>query len=225
MSYALLVVGALVPWLATYVETGRLPSTPEQSTSELITTVFILFLGYAGLSIIRKQNTLLQEQNQQLETQSRTDGLTGLYNHRSFLDALHAEVKSAELRGNQLSLAFLDLDGFKELNDTMGHVEGDRILREVAKLLRTHLGRATDWVFRYGGDEFAVIVPGKSSGQVAQMIEPLVGDLELTSSGRCSLSAGVAQWKRGMAAGDLVKISDSAMYRAKDNRQSRVVEA
>ena len=94
-----------------------------------------------------------------LEEQATTDGLTGLYNHRFFYDRLNAEVARARRYSLQLSVLMLDLDDFKRFNDTFGHQAGDRALAEVGRLLRRQLRSGVDIACRYGGEEFAVILP------------------------------------------------------------------
>ncbi len=94
-----------------------------------------------------------------LEEQAITDGLTGLFNHRFFYDRLTAEVARARRYGLQLSLLMLDLDDFKRFNDTFGHQAGDRVLAEVGRIMREQLRRDVDVPCRYGGEEFAVILP------------------------------------------------------------------
>ena len=94
-----------------------------------------------------------------LEEQAITDGLTGLYNHRFFYDRLHAEITRARRYGFQLSLLMLDLDDFKHFNDDFGHQAGDRVLAEVGRIMREQLRRDVDIPCRYGGEEFAIILP------------------------------------------------------------------
>jgi GGDEF domain-containing protein/transcriptional regulator with GAF, ATPase, and Fis domain len=94
-----------------------------------------------------------------LEEQAITDGLTGLYNHRFFYDRLIAEVARARRYGLQLSLLMLDIDDFKRFNDTFGHQAGDRVLVEIGRIMREQLRRDVDIPCRYGGEEFAVILP------------------------------------------------------------------
>ncbi|HJW75100.1 MAG TPA: sensor domain-containing diguanylate cyclase, partial [Thermoleophilia bacterium] len=94
-----------------------------------------------------------------IEREAVTDGLTGLYNHRYFFKRLEEEVATSQRYGAPLSLLMLDLDDFKEFNDTYGHPTGDRVLREVADILRNQLRNLVDLPARYGGEEFAVILP------------------------------------------------------------------
>jgi diguanylate cyclase (GGDEF)-like protein len=94
-----------------------------------------------------------------LESQAITDGLTGLYNHRFFYDRLSAEVTRARRYGFQLSLLMLDLDDFKRFNDEFGHPAGDRVLAGVGAVLREQLRKDVDVPCRYGGEEFAIILP------------------------------------------------------------------
>ena len=94
-----------------------------------------------------------------LEEQAITDGLTGLYNHRFFYDRLDGEVKRARRYGFQFSLLMLDLDDFKSFNDEYGHQAGDRVLAEVGRIMREQLRKDVDVPCRYGGEEFAIILP------------------------------------------------------------------
>lgn len=96
---------------------------------------------------------------ERLEQQAITDGLTGLYNHRFFYDRLGAEVTRARRYGFQLSLLMLDLDDFKRFNDEFGHQAGDRVLAEVGRIMREQLRKDVDVPCRYGGEEFAIILP------------------------------------------------------------------
>ncbi len=102
--------------------------------------------------------TLLMDSMQRERELSRTDGLTGLLNWRHFTSLAESELERARRYGHPVSIAYIDLDNFKEVNDRHGHKEGDRVLRSVAGLLEENL-RSTDRVARLGGDEFAVLLP------------------------------------------------------------------
>jgi GGDEF domain-containing protein len=99
-----------------------------------------------------------QGASRRLERQADADPLTGLANHRAFHDRLRTEVERAQRYGRPLSLACLDVDGFKDVNDQFGHPAGDKVLREVAARLTT-VARTADLVARIGGDEFAILLP------------------------------------------------------------------
>ncbi len=115
-----------------------------------------LVMGLADVAAIAIVNARLYDR---LEVQAITDGLTGLYNHRFFYDRLNAEVTRSRRYGLQLSLLMLDLDDFKRFNDEFGHQAGDRVLAEVGRIMREQLRKDVDIPCRYGGEEFAVILP------------------------------------------------------------------
>jgi len=159
---------------------------------------------------------------QRAEAQSVTDDLTGLSNSRYLNAALRREAKRASRSGRPLSLLFLDLDGFKQVNDTYGHQAGSRTLAEAAGVIRG-CARETDVVARFGGDEFSLILPDTSQDgavSVATRIrERLRAACYLTSEGlsiRLTASIGVATLPDVAAsAEELLKAADTAMYRVK----------
>src|SRR5688500_76592 len=111
----------------------------------------------AGKRIVDLQNELL-ESNRRLELLSITDGLTKLHNHRHFQDELARAFEESQRYQRPLSLAMIDIDFFKKINDSYGHAAGDDVLKQVAALFRSSV-RSTDLVARYGGEEFAVMMP------------------------------------------------------------------
>jgi len=159
---------------------------------------------------------------QRAEAQSVTDDLTGLSNSRYLNAALRREAKRASRSGRPLSLLFLDLDGFKQVNDTHGHQAGSRTLAEAAGVIRG-CARETDVVARFGGDEFSLILPDTSQDgavSVASRIrERLRAACFLTSEGlsiRLTASIGVATLPDVAAsAEELLKAADTAMYKVK----------
>jgi diguanylate cyclase (GGDEF)-like protein len=162
-------------------------------------------------------------QLQRVEALSVTDDLTSLYNSRYLNQVLRRESKRASRSGRPLSLLFLDLDGFKSVNDTHGHLCGSRALVEAADVIR-RCARETDIPARFGGDEFAVILPDTGSEGAMAVAErvrerisahPFLGDagldIHLTSSIGVATLPDVAA-----SAEELVKAADTAMYRVKD---------
>ena len=180
--------------------------------------------------------------NRQLKEHSIRDGLTGLYNHSHFHDALYQSFAQAERSGLGLSLLFLDMDDFKAINDVYGHAIGDQVLKAMGQLLdnrETHpdgpqVLRASDVTARYGGEEFAVLLPDTSlegaviiAERLRQQIMALTGLPELAPlSGRdnpLSCSIGIASFPTDATAPmGLVKAADRAMYVAKHNGKNCV---
>jgi diguanylate cyclase (GGDEF)-like protein len=155
------------------------------------------------------------------------DGLTGLYNYRHFWEILAHEVEQSRRYLTPLSLLFLDLDNFKVVNDTLGHAQGDVVLKTLAGYLREGL-RQADVICRYGGEEFVVLLPKTPVEQamklaerlrrkIAEIVIPLPEhDLQFT------VSIGVAGLLPGMAGQGLVEAADAAMYRAKQAGKNQV---
>lgn len=179
------------------------------------------------------------------QTAQGRDSLTGLFDGRALHDALAAATADAERRGEDMGLLFLDLDHFKRINDQHGHQAGSRILRQVATLLRTAADSAGGFAARYGGDEFALVLPRKDLDQAFRQAEQLRTHVESTlfsggpgpgSRPEVSLtcSVGAASLCRLYAAcpgadseldtgARLLRAADDAMYRAKRAGRNRVV--
>jgi diguanylate cyclase (GGDEF)-like protein len=161
-----------------------------------------------------------------------TDDLTGLYNARHLLDVLDHEVDRAKRYETPLSLVFLDLDYFKQINDTHGHLVGSRLLTEVGRLIRGHT-RSADVAARYGGDEFVVVLPSTSKEGAITVAANLRRRIKehyfLVDQGyriRITASFGVATYpedaKTKLA---LIRLADQAMYRVKESTRDAVLSA
>jgi diguanylate cyclase (GGDEF)-like protein len=162
----------------------------------------------------------------ELKRTGLTDNLTGLYNRRSFDEELAAEFEIARTRGRELSLLVIDIDHFKRLNDTRGHAEGDRALRALASILRSHL-RKPDVAYRYGGEEFVVMMPGASAESALATAEHLRQRVaaETANDHALTISIGLASIGDRSAAtpDDLFREADAALYAAKTGGRNRVV--
>jgi diguanylate cyclase (GGDEF)-like protein len=145
---------------------------------------------------------------------SRTDGLTGLYNQRYFTAVLETEMKRAARQKRPLSLILVDVDNFKQYNDLHGHLEGDDILVRIAACMRKACRKDVDLAFRYGGDEFVVILPEGSGKTAEQVAERLARFVEEDGLG-VTLSVGVTELPALQDLRGAVREADQAMYLAK----------
>ncbi len=181
-----------------------------------------------GLITYRLANQL-GEQKKQLEALSRTDGLTGLFNRAHWQNCLEAEFARSVRLGAPVALLMMDLDHFKSVNDRFGHAAGDEVLRRAADLLRANL-RCVDVIGRYGGEEFAVILPhthAAAAQVVAERLRRALSELQLPGiDSRFTLSVGVAPLLPGTGGVDVwLAQADAALYAAKQQGRDRVVLA
>ncbi len=164
---------------------------------------------------------------ERLDEYSVTDPLTGLYNKREFYTRMFEEIRKAETYGRKLSIVMFDLDGFKEWNDNYGHLEGDRLLKELGNLLRERL-RNTDIPFRFGGDEFVIIMPETSAISAERAMRHILSGVErLTSDkeGKVTLSVGIAEYHPREGMEEIVERADRAMYIAKKTGKNKIIIA
>lgn len=193
-----------------------------------------LMVAITDISGHKETERELARANKLLEAYALRDHLTGLGNRRSFEAALNREMGRCLRDGGPLSLIMLDVDNFKLFNDSYGHVCGDECLRAVSRALKTTLGRPCDEAFRYGGEEFAVILPGTDAAgawHVAEAIRRAVQGLGLphcaSSHGVVTVSLGVCAAERVPRGGEtlrraLVQGADKALYRAKTEGRNSV---
>ena len=172
----------------------------------------------------------LERASEDLRVLAVTDGLTGLYNHRHFLEAFASEAERSRRYNAPLAVLMIDIDHFKEYNDQNGHLAGDRALAQVAQVISA-VARSVDVVCRYGGEEFAAILPNtglQDAGNVAEKMrasveachfdgEPSVPGTRLTVSvGYAAIASASTDWLR------ILQEADQALYRAKADGRNRV---
>ena len=169
-----------------------------------------------------------------MQRQAVTDELTGLFNHRRFQEVMTTEVERARRYGQEMGLIMLDIDDFKRVNDTYGHLQGDLVLREVARVLRQS-SREIDEPARYGGEEMAVALPQtdlEGAFQFAERVRRRIEALDLPlldGDGTLKVTASFGASSLGTSSGDgkdaLVASADAALYRAKRSGKNRTVRA
>jgi diguanylate cyclase (GGDEF)-like protein len=180
---------------------------------------------------IKRLQDELEEKNRALRRLSISDGLTGLFNHRHIHGLLHDEFERAVRNGHPLTVAMFDFDFFKTVNDTYGHPVGDRVLLQMAEILR-RTAREIDRIGRYGGEEFMVILPETGIEDGAVFVERVRGetarqafDVGRDAPIRMTISAGVASYPHDLVLDKetLVRLADEALYAAKAGGRDRVV--
>ena len=159
-----------------------------------------------------------------LLSMSRTDHVTGLYNQRFMYENLEREVRRSRRTGNELTVALLDLDNFKTYNDTHGHLKGDKALSLIAEVLLTSIRKGIDSAYRYGGDEFTLILPETDLSRAARTMERILGNLAKQAPEELTFSVGLALLGSCEDVEILLRTADEAMYEAKQAGGNRVVE-
>lgn len=194
--------------------------------SDFITKPFGMDELEAKVRRVIREQTLIRK----LEHLSMCDMLTDLYNRRCFETKLHEEVPRAHRQGYPVFLSLLDVDRFKEYNDQYGHPAGDRVLQDIGEILRQCTRENVDWCFRFGGDEFAIIIPYATVAQVGQIADRIQERYRQEPRyASTSLSVGLAQfirrpecsWPEDVA--ELVARADKALYSSKEQGGNRVI--
>lgn len=207
---------AIVPTATEWLETGMLPGTYREVITDVALTVLMTVLAW-----------LICRQHDRISVLADSDGLTGLLNARRFHEDLRGEIRRAQRQGTALSMALLDLDGFKSINDQHGHAEGNRILLHLAQTLTGSVRRHVDRCYRIGGDEFAILLPGLAGTDAAAVVERVriqarEAPTELARFG-AGLSGGVVDLRQGEAAPEFEKRADVLLYAAKARGRNRIM--
>jgi polar amino acid transport system substrate-binding protein len=182
---------------------------------------------------LRRVNRELQAANQRLADISRHDALTGLYNRLHFNEVIDRTTGLCVRNNLVLTVAMIDLDHFKAINDSFGHAFGDACLRHVAALLDRFFRRETDTTIRYGGEEFLVIHVGGTTDAVVARLDAFRREVEQSvvtrDSVQSSLTLSIGVWSGvpgvGDSAAELLKLADDALYEAKNRGRNRLVRA
>ena len=171
-----------------------------------------------------KYNTLKEKEELEEEVRrlSITDDLTSLYNHRHFFKTLEAELARLRRQKTSLSLLMFDLDNFKRYNDLHGHLEGDKVLKTIGEIVTHSIRYNVDSGYRYGGDEFAVLLIGASVDQALTIAERIRSSIEQAKYQNITVSIGLSEYRDPFDLEEFVKSADDAMYLAKHSGGNRV---
>jgi diguanylate cyclase (GGDEF)-like protein/PAS domain S-box-containing protein len=211
---------------------GRLIQVEFVSNVYLVDNEKVIQCNIRDITERKRAEDALVKSETMLREQSVRDHLTNVFNRRYMEETLERELLRAARNGHSLGIIMLDVDGFKQFNDTYGHAAGDAILRELSNLMLKHV-RGEDIPSRYGGDEFIIILPDASQEATRERaellrkhVETLNIQFEGQTLGKITLSLGVATFPNdGTTSTVLLKAVDVALYRAKQDGRNRVFVA
>ncbi|MBJ6364056.1 response regulator [Paenibacillus sp. GCM10012307] len=170
----------------------------------------------------------LLHRNKGFEQMAFRDPLTGVFNRRYMDQQLQRELQRIERYPTPITMAFIDIDRFKSINDTFGHSAGDVVLQGLANVLQNRM-RVTDLIARFGGEEFVVVMPNTTAeegervlGEALQVVRETAVARDEVREYRITFSAGVAQWREGLTAEQWIRLADTAMYNSKANGRNRI---
>ena len=219
-------------------EDGRTePGTALFATATILDDVQLLIIRLQRDQYVERCNILRKAREQLLKNydlaqdlalfkeKSRIDGLTEIFNKTTFMELLQAEIKRSQILGYSLFLLILDIDDFKNINDTYGHLVGDAVLQSMSALLKKAL-RRDDIIARYGGDEFAVLIPQQESlaqtVNIAKKICKSIADMAMPDIPRITVSVGCTAYIAGETPKQLFERADKALYDAKRSSKNAV---
>ncbi len=176
-----------------------------------------------GIIEIWRDITVQVELEDHLKAQAHTDSLTKLGNSRGFFQTLPQEMQRALRQRYPLSLVVFDIDGFKRYNDEFGHLEGDKVLQRLGQIITDQIRTGVDSGYRYGGDEFTVILPHLGAEDARGVAERILASFLREGFAHVSLSAGILPARAGLTPHQLLEEADRTMYQAKKAGGNRVL--
>ncbi len=181
-------------------------------------------LIYEGISKLSLERKNLEKQMHEVKNMSVRDGLTSLYNHKYIHERLGNEIERAGIHKSKLSIVMLDIDHFKNINDTYGHQMGDEILSSIADILKK-TSRETDIIGRYGGEEFLILFPDaplQNAHAVAERIRKTIEGARWSAPGiKLTISGGIVEWT-GEDAANLISKADSLLFQSKNTGRNKI---
>lgn len=205
---------------------------PQSGLLDIIKANYVLVLKYSlGLLLLIAfliyRNYQLRQFNLKLEYIAQHDQLTGIYNRKRLDEALSQEIERFFRYGHSFSVIMIDIDHFKNVNDSYGHQVGDHVIMQIATVLNKQI-RTTDTLGRWGGEEFMLICPEIRTGDTMQLAEKLrraVEEKVFATVGHQTASFGFATYRKEDKANDIVKRADDALYNAKERGRNQVVNS
>lgn len=197
----------------------------------VVAFIFIVLVIYWNTKIIRANKLLkiaqkdIEQKNKELEKLAITDKLTNIYNRRKLDELLHSELNRSLRFDHIFGVAILDIDHFKKVNDTYGHQMGDKVLKELANILKVNV-RKTDTVGRYGGEEFVIISPESDQKGVYALVEnirEIIASYNFGEVSSLTASFGIAVLKKDDTIDSLLKRADEALYEAKAQGRNKTI--
>ncbi len=180
-----------------------------------ISPVFDADGGVRSILAVCKDITRQKQLERDLKELSVKDSLTGLYNQRSFYDRLAEEIERSQRQRHPLSMLLFDIDKFKQYNDGKGHLEGDRVLQTAGQVVMQSTREHVDLGFRYGGDEFTVLLPEADTSQARVIAERIRAGFRERGFDDLTLSVGLMTYQAGLSLKSFIHLTDAAMYEAK----------
>lgn len=194
--------------------------------------VLVVILAFIGLIYLSLKNKLLEEaertikeKNIELEKLATTDKLTQIYNRAKLDEILEKELRRCQRYGNTFGICILDIDFFKKINDTYGHQVGDKVLVELAKILKLSL-RQTDYIGRWGGEEFLIICPETQNTGIEKAIKNIQHKIKthyFINNIKVTISFGLTLYKNSDTRDTILQRADEALYKAKEEGRDRIV--
>jgi diguanylate cyclase (GGDEF)-like protein len=228
MSFRYLILYGLVlaPWITEILESGQLPRTWRGAATEIGLSLLIA----VGVTVFYRYGLALAKKSTEIERLSRVDPLTGLGNSRSVQEVLVREIARTRRLERPLSCLLMDLDDFRMINDQHGHEKGNAVLQVTAGAIRGVIRHDVDHAFRYGGDEFLVILPeadGDKALAVAQRLRDAFIALQPPQIPKRALPVSIAlsELQPDQRGNDVLRTLDRAMVKAKGQGKNMIYDA
>ena len=193
--------------------------------AQMVDTIFgATFAIFGNYMLIRACLGLYYRQLARVNEIAILDAMTGLFNHNHIVDRLTEEINRVTRSGAPLSIMIMDVDHFKNINDTYGHITGDRVIKQVSQAIKTN-SRSIDLIGRYGGDEMLIVLP-ETTAEIAMVsgnrLLDKVRSLEFDRQFTVTCSAGIAQFENGDTVDNLIEKADQSLYQAKQEGRNKV---